>query len=199
MNTEKTLPTAHEQIPTWTRNPGAHGLLPPLRESNFPLIEAHQHMVNFTQETPGGTALIYVMDQANVGIAVIFGWLISKVNVPIDNLMIDGLLTLYSNLYVDYSWISHDVIICLKGRSDPDWLVQTEKYRELICLGSDLIVKPEQLRLELQHYDVFLDRLCEKAHQDLCWQTDEKLYSGIKKRVQAGQTVRVPDWEAVRQ
>jgi hypothetical protein len=68
----------HEQIRTWNRQPGVHGSLTPLRGSKYPMIDAHLHVVNFTQETPGGEALIDAMDQANVGRSVIFGLPVSK-------------------------------------------------------------------------------------------------------------------------
>jgi len=68
----------NESIPTWTRQAQAHGSLAPLKGSIYPLIDAHLHVVNFMQETPGGEALLYCMDAANVGRAVIFGLPVSK-------------------------------------------------------------------------------------------------------------------------
>jgi hypothetical protein len=68
----------HEQIPTWTRKTGVSGSLTPIKGSKYRLIDAHLHVVNFTQETPGAEALIEAMDQANVGRAVIFGLPVSK-------------------------------------------------------------------------------------------------------------------------
>ena len=63
----------NEDIPTWTRDPTKHGSLTPLRGSKYKMIDAHLHVVNFIQETPGGNALIEAMDKANVDKAVIFG------------------------------------------------------------------------------------------------------------------------------
>jgi hypothetical protein len=68
----------HEQIRTWTRKTGLRGSLTPLKGSKYQMIDGHLHVVNFTQETPGGEALIYAMDQANIGRAVIFGLPVSK-------------------------------------------------------------------------------------------------------------------------
>ena len=68
----------HEQIPTWRRDPRKVGSLTPLKGSKYDLIDAHLHVVNFIQETPGGDALIYAMDQANIGKAVIFGLPVTK-------------------------------------------------------------------------------------------------------------------------
>ena len=347
----------HEQIPTWIRKTGSNGSLTPLRGSKYSLIDAHLHVVNFTQETPGGEALIYQMDQANVGRAVIFGLPVSKlwaagerespdyylandapcyyysytdvtvaemvrslppaqqdrlyplicgfnpvdryalrhverlyaqypevwsgigeillrhddltaftygetaranhpglwpiyqfagehdlpvllhqnitsvtkndhpvylweleeavaefprtrfifahcgmsrrVNVPFYYQMVDRLLAQYPNLYVDYSWIIYDVVICPDGKPDPDWLALTEKYSGRICLGSDLVTKFERLGPELQRYDVFLDQLSERARADLCWLTAEKLYGGNKGQVPQRKMNQVPDWQKV--
>ena len=70
----------NETIPTWTRQPHTQGSLTPLKCSSYTMIDAHLHVVNFMQETPGGEALLYYMDSANVGRAVIFGLPVSPVN-----------------------------------------------------------------------------------------------------------------------
>jgi len=69
----------NENIPTWTRDPRKEGSLTPLRGSKYRLIDAHLHVVNFAQESPGGEALIQSLDRANVGKAVIFGLPVAKV------------------------------------------------------------------------------------------------------------------------
>lgn len=68
----------HEQIATWSRVPGQRGSLAPLRGSKYRVIDAHLHVTNFIQETPGGDALLSYMDQANIDKAVIFGLPVSK-------------------------------------------------------------------------------------------------------------------------
>jgi Amidohydrolase len=68
----------NELIPTWTRDPRRRGSLARLRGSKYPVTDAHLHVVNFLQETPGGEALIRAMDRANVGRAVIFGLPVTK-------------------------------------------------------------------------------------------------------------------------
>jgi len=68
----------NESIPTWTRDENKPGSLTPLRGSDYPIIDAHLHVTNFVQETPGGEALIRAMDAANVGKAVIFGLPVAK-------------------------------------------------------------------------------------------------------------------------
>ena len=68
----------NESIRTWQRQHGKPGSLTPLRGSKYSLIDAHLHVVNFIQQTPGGEALLHYMDQANVGKAVIFGLPVAK-------------------------------------------------------------------------------------------------------------------------
>ena len=68
----------NEIIPTWTRDPRIRGSLARLRGSKYRMVDAHLHVVNFIQETPGGEALIKSMDRANVGKAVIFGLPVAK-------------------------------------------------------------------------------------------------------------------------
>ncbi|MGZ9410401.1 MAG: amidohydrolase family protein, partial [Methylocystis sp.] len=54
------------------------GSLARLRGSKRRMIDAHLHVVDFVQETPGGPALIDHMDRANVDKAVIFGLPVRK-------------------------------------------------------------------------------------------------------------------------
>ena len=68
----------HEQIATWKREPGKPGSLARLAGSKYRLIDAHLHVINFVQETPGGAALIEALDRANIDKAVIFGLPVSK-------------------------------------------------------------------------------------------------------------------------
>ena len=109
--------------------------------------------------------------------------------------MVERLLAQYPNLYVDYSWIIFDVVICPDGKPDPNWLAMTEKYSERICLGSDMVTKFERIAPEMFRYDVFLDQLSEKARADLCWNTAEKLYGGNKNRVTREGVPAIPAWK----
>jgi hypothetical protein len=68
----------HETIPSWTRDASKRGSLAPLHGSKYKMVDAHLHVVNFGQQTPGGEALIMAMDRANVGKAVIFGLPVAK-------------------------------------------------------------------------------------------------------------------------
>jgi hypothetical protein len=120
-----------------------------------------------------------------------------RVNVPFYYQMVDRLLAQYPNLYVDYSWIIYDVVICLEGKPDPDWLALTEKYSSRICLGSDLVTRFERIGPELQRYDVFLDRLSQGARDNLCRNTAECLYGGNKGKVAMQTVAPIPEWKPV--
>ncbi len=118
----------HEQIPTWTRKAGVSGSLTPLRGSKYRLIDAHLHVVNFTQETPGGEALIDAMDRANVGRAVIFGLPVSKLWAGSEREAPDYYL---ANDAPCYYYGYTDVIVAEMVRSLP--AAQQERLYPLIC------------------------------------------------------------------
>ncbi|MBN1638912.1 MAG: amidohydrolase family protein [Ignavibacteriales bacterium] len=63
----------HENLPDWERKPGVKGSLTPLSGSKYKMIDAHLHVVNFVQETPGYEILLRSMNKAGVEKAVIFG------------------------------------------------------------------------------------------------------------------------------
>ena len=347
----------HEQIPTWSRNAAERGSLARVRGSKYRMIDAHLHIVNFIQETPGADALLYYMDQANIGKAVVFGMPVTKVwteydreppdyylandapcyyygctdvivaemyralnaeqqarlyplicgfnpvdrfairhverlyqqypdvwsgigelllrhddltaftygenaranhkalypiyefaaeydlpvlihhnvtsvtrndhpvylhefedavrdhprtrfvfahcgmsrrvNVPFYFQMVDRLLDQFPNVSVDYSWIVYDVAIAPEGKPDANWVALTERYRDRVMLGSDLVTKFERLGPELQRYDVFLDQLSEMTRQRVCWDNAEKIYGGNKGKVSARARRQAPAWNAV--
>lgn len=347
----------HEQIPTFQRDSSKRGSLSPLKGSKYRMVDAHLHVVNFIQETPGGEALMEHLDRANVGKAVIFGMPVTKVwteydrdapdyylandapcyyygytdvivaemyrkmtaeqqdrlyplicgfnpidryavrhverlyeqypevwsgigelllrhddltaftygenaranhralwpiyefaaaydipilihhnvtsvtraeypvylhefedvlrefphtrfvfahcgisrrlNVPFYHQMVERLLERYPNLWMDYSWIVFDVLICPNGKPNEDWLKLTEKYSDRFCLGSDMVTKFERIGPELQRYDVFLDMLSETARQNLCWGVAEKVYGNNKGKGNKVLQTQAPAWNTI--
>jgi hypothetical protein len=118
----------NELIPTWTRVPGQAGSLAPLRGSKYPLIDAHLHVVNFVQETPGGDALIQAMDRSHVGKAVIFGLPVTKLWSEVDREPPDYYLANDARCYY-YGYT--DVIVAELVRSlPPD---QQDRLYPLLC------------------------------------------------------------------
>jgi hypothetical protein len=118
----------NEVIRTWTRTPGARGSLVPLRGSKYPLVDAHLHVVNFVQETPGGAALIEALDRANVGKAVIFGLPVAKMWAEYDREPPDYYLANDASCYC-YSYT--DVIVAELVRSLPPQ--QQQRLYPLMC------------------------------------------------------------------
>ena len=118
-----------------------------------------------------------------------------RLNVPFYHQMVERLLDRYQNLWVDYSWIVFDVLICPDRKPSEDWLKLTEKYSDRICLGSDMVTKFERIGPELQRYDVFLDLLSEKARQNVCINTAEFVYGGNKNKVVASNKRAAPSWK----
>ena len=118
----------NEMIPTWRRDPGQPGSLAPLRGSRYPLIDAHLHVVNFVQETPGGPALIDAMDRANVGKAVIFGLPVAKMWAELDREAPDYYLASDSRCYC---YGGTDVLVAEMVRALP--AEQQDRLYPLMC------------------------------------------------------------------
>jgi hypothetical protein len=118
----------NEEIRTWTRTPGTRGSLAPLRGSKYPIFDAHLHVVNFTQETPGGEALIEALDRAHVGKAVIFGLPVAKMWAEYDREPPDYYL---ANDAPCYSYGYTDVIVAEMVRSLSP--AQQQRLCPLLC------------------------------------------------------------------
>jgi len=103
-----------------------------------------------------------------------------RVYSPIYYQIVKRLLSSYENLYVDFSWVVYDDFICPGGVPDENWVKLAENYSNRICIGTDVVNKFQYLPVTIQKYDVFLDRLSEKARKDLAFDTAYKLYSKVK-------------------
>jgi predicted TIM-barrel fold metal-dependent hydrolase len=99
-----------------------------------------------------------------------------RIEVPLYHEMIDRLLGQFENLFVDYSWIIFDTLICPHGRANTYWLALTEKYPDRILLGSDLVTNFERLGPEMQRYDSFLDELSAPTRRAICTENAERVY-----------------------
>ncbi len=120
-----------------------------------------------------------------------------RVEVPLYHEMVDRLLGQYENLYVDYSWIVFDTLICPHGIPDDNWLALTEKYSNRILLGSDLVNKFERFGPEMQRYDPFLDNLTESTRIAICNDNAERIYRMDSKALLDAERPRLPAWDAV--
>lgn len=102
-----------------------------------------------------------------------------RVYSPIYYQVVKRLMDSYENLNVDFSWVVYDDFIAPGGIPDDNWVELAEEYSERICIGSDVVNKFQQLPYTIQKYDVFLDKLSDKAAKDLASDTAIKLYSKI--------------------
>ena len=118
----------HEQIPTWERDPSKPGSLAPLRGSKHAVVDAHLHIVNFVQETPGAEELLRQLDGANVAHAVVFGLPITKMWTEYDRERPDYYL---ANDAPCYYYAYTDVIVAEMVRSLPP--AQQDRLYPLIC------------------------------------------------------------------
>jgi hypothetical protein len=142
----------NEQIPTWIRQPGQPGTLAPLRGSKYPLVDAHLHVVNFVQKTPGGPALIEAMDRANVRKAVIFGLPVAKMWEEHDREPPDYYLADDGRCYY-YGYT--DVVVAEMVRSLPS--EQRQRLYPLLCgfNPTDKFALRDVERLYAQYPDVW--------------------------------------------
>lgn len=99
-----------------------------------------------------------------------------RVQLPKHAHYVEALLERFENLYVDYSWLVFDTLICPDGKPDATWLEVTERFSERICLGSDIFGRFSTLAQTMERYTTFLDALSEKTRYDLAQQTAARLY-----------------------
>lgn len=142
----------NEQIATWTRDAAKPGSLAPLRGSKYRLIDAHLHVVNFAQETPGGEALLEAMDRANVGCAVVFGLPVAKAWAECDREPPDYYLANDARCYY-YGYT--DVVVAELVRSLPP--EGRERLYPLMCgfNPTDRLALRDVERLYAQYPDVW--------------------------------------------
>jgi hypothetical protein len=142
----------NENIPSWTRDPGRRGSLAPLRGSKYKIIDAHLHVINFGQQTPGGEALIRAMDQANVDKAVIFGLPVAKLWAEYDREPPDYYLANDARCY--YYGLT-DVIVAEMVRALP--AEQQQRFYPLMCGFNpcDKFALRDVKRLYAQYPDVW--------------------------------------------
>jgi hypothetical protein len=142
----------NETIPTWTRDAQHRGSLAPLAGSKYRLTDAHLHVVNFLQETPGSEALLYYMDRANVHKAVIFGLPVTKQWAEFDREQPDYYLANDARCYY-YGYT--DVIVAEMVRAMPPQA--RERVYPLLCgfNPTDRMAVRHVERLYAQYPDVW--------------------------------------------
>lgn len=118
----------NDTIPAWRRDPRERGSLGPLAGSKYSIIDAHLHVTNFIQETPGGEALIRAMDRAGIGKAVIFGLPVAKLWAEWDREPPDYYLASDSRCYY---YACTDVVVAELVQSLP--VEQRSRLYPLIC------------------------------------------------------------------
>jgi Tat protein secretion system quality control protein TatD with DNase activity len=99
-----------------------------------------------------------------------------RVQLPEHAQYLEDLLSRFDNLYVDYSWLVFDTLICPDGRPDDVWLEMTERFSERICLGSDVFGRFASLVETMAKYTPFLDALSDQARRNLTRDTALRLY-----------------------
>ncbi len=77
--------------------------------------------------------------------------------------MVDRMLSMYSNLHVDASWVGFDDEMCARGLVRAEWIDLVERHADRFMIGSDLVGHFERLEPTLRRYDDLLLGLSEPA------------------------------------
>lgn len=146
-------------------------------ERNLPVL-LHQDITGIGQHTPVyQTELIEVLERFP---ATTFVWahcgFSRRVALPDHAHYVGELLSRFGHLYVDYSWLVFDTLICPEDQPAAAWLELTERFSERICLGSDIFGRFNTLSQTVARYTPFLDALSDRARQNLTRDTATQLY-----------------------
>ncbi len=98
--------------------------------------------------------------------------------------MVSGLLNMYPHLYVDFSWVIYDDIICQPRRTEQGPLVPRQEwleevvlpFAERVMLGSDLCGKFDLAGKTMARYNGLLAALPEDARNKVARLNAEKLW-----------------------
>jgi len=93
--------------------------------------------------------------------------------------MIDDMLHSWKNLYVDFSWVVFDDIICKSGRPKAAWLKLTEKYPDRIMIGSDLCGHFDGFGQTMARYNTFLKSLPARFADMVARENAERLWFSV--------------------
>lgn len=98
--------------------------------------------------------------------------------------MVSGMLNMYSNLYVDLSWIVYEDIICEPRNNSNEHLIPKKywvdevilEYPDRIMIGSDLCGHFDNLGKTMARYNGLLKQLPEDVREMVAYKNAEKLY-----------------------
>lgn len=100
--------------------------------------------------------------------------------------MVSSLLNEYPHLYVDFSWVVYENLICEPRRGEQEPLIPRQEwieevvlpYQERIMLGSDLCGKFNQAGRTMARYNGLLETLPEDAREKIARFNAEELWFG---------------------
>jgi hypothetical protein len=90
--------------------------------------------------------------------------------------MMERLLLKYPNLYADISWVVYEEEICKHGEPKKEWIQLFTRYSERFTIGSDIFGHFDELKSLVERYHLLLEKLPDKAAQNLAWMNAEKLW-----------------------
>jgi len=90
--------------------------------------------------------------------------------------MAGDMLRAHDNLYVDYSWVVYDDVICEHHQPKAHWLALTQEYSERIMIGSDLCGHFDLLGKTMARYNILLEMLPDGARERVARKNAEALW-----------------------
>ena len=82
-----------------------------------------------------------------------------RVEVPNMTEILSGLLSRYSNLWIDLSWVVYEEYVAPDGVPDADWVALAEEFPTRLMIGSDTVARMGKHAENVQRYYPFLDAL----------------------------------------
>ncbi len=82
-----------------------------------------------------------------------------RIEVPTLTEELRRLLSTYSNLWVDLSWVVFEDYVAPDGKPDPDWVALVKAFPDRFMIGSDQTGHFSGLPAAIRKYDVLLDAL----------------------------------------
>ncbi len=89
---------------------------------------------------------------------------------------VERLIQSYANLYVDYSWLVFDEVICDDAVPKPEWIEFTERHSERVCIGSDVVGEFDELEKSMGRYESLLSELSPGARKNIGHETALGIY-----------------------
>ncbi|GAB4455092.1 MAG: amidohydrolase family protein [Armatimonadaceae bacterium] len=99
-----------------------------------------------------------------------------RIDVPNHTDHVEEMLSRYTNLYVDLSWLIFDEVMYRENQVSRRWHDLCERFSDRLCLGSDLTGHFDELPEKMWRYAPFLQTLSDSTRENLAHRTAKRVY-----------------------